>query len=181
MHSKITVHLFLFGGNLRTLIFGYGNLDRQDDGVAWHVIKAYQKSSLHPNADEVCEWISLSGELVTAFQLQLTPELAQEIKQFDRVCFIDAHTGSVPEEIHFEILSPTFQHSPLTHHLTPNSLLAIIQTLYHKDMDAVLLSIRGYEFEFLQTLSDRTQTLVPKAVDVLRQWVENTHPQEGSS
>jgi hydrogenase maturation protease len=163
---------------LRTLIFGYGNLDRQDDGVAWHVITSYQKSSGLFNSEEVSEWISPESPMEAVFQLQLTPELAQEIQQFDRVCFIDAHTGSVLEEIHFEKLSPSFQHSPLTHHLTPNSLLAIIETLYHKDTEAVLLSIRGYEFEFLQTLSDRTQALVPQAVEVLRHWVENPDFQE---
>lgn len=156
---------------MRTLIFGYGNYDRQDDGVAWHVISNLKKSLGYANADEIEDDFYSSDDLVFIFQLQLTPELAESLVEFDRVCLIDAHTGSIPEEIRFRKCDPAFLHSPLTHHLTPEALLSIMQTIYQKTPETVLLSIRGYEFEFTQTLSAETQQLVTQAVNLIRDWL----------
>lgn len=156
---------------MRTLIFGYGNLDRQDDGVAWHILSMLKHALALPDPEFVDDEVNGEPELATLFQLQLTPELAETVAGFDRVCFIDAHTGAVPEQVHSEVLSPSFQHSPLTHHLTPQSLLSIIQTLYQKEIDALLISVRGYEFEFSQKLSIRTQQLVPLAVTDIIEWL----------
>jgi len=158
---------------LRTLIFGYGNLDRQDDGVAWHILVALRRFLALSDPDTIDDEILIRSDLSTVFQLQLTPELAEELTAFDRVCFIDAHTGAVPEEIHIEKISPTFQHSPLTHHLTPQSLLSIMQSLYKKEPDALLISVRGYEFEFSQSLSSRTSRLVPEAVEKILIWLKS--------
>lgn len=156
---------------MRTLIFGYGNYDRQDDGVAWHVISALKKTLGLPDPEIVDDDFDSDDDLVTVFQLQLTPELAESIVKFDRVCLIDAHTGSIPEEILLRKLDPVFLHSPLTHHLTPEALLSITQTIYHKVPETFLLSMRGYEFEFTQTLSPRTQDLVPQAVSLISEWL----------
>ncbi len=34
-----------------------------------------------------------------AFYLQLTPEMAEEISAYEYVCFLDAHTGAIPEPV----------------------------------------------------------------------------------
>jgi hydrogenase maturation protease len=159
---------------LRTLIFGYGNLDRQDDGVAWHILSTLKKSLNLPFPEVIDEDFDSIEDSLLVFQLQLTPEQAESIANFDRVCFIDAHTGAIPEDVRFDQIVPNFQHSPLTHHLTPNSLLSIIQTIYNKDIEAVLLSVRGYEFEFSQDLSERTKKLVPRAVKLIREWLDQS-------
>ena len=156
---------------MRTLIFGYGNYDRQDDGVAWHVIASLRNFLNIPHSDQIDDDFTSTDDLVFIFQLQLTPELAEWVVQFDRVCFIDAHTGAIPEEILLRPLEPTYLNSPLTHHLTPESLLSIIQTIYGKTPEAVLLSVRGYDFQFTQTLSTKTQRLVPQAVTLISQWL----------
>jgi len=159
---------------LRTLILGYGNLDRQDDGVAWHILSALKKSLNLPFPEVIDEDFDSIEDNLLVFQLQLTPEQAESIANFDRVCFIDAHTGAIPEDVRFDQLVPDFQHSPLTHHLTPNSLLSIIQTIYNKDIEAVLLSVRGYEFEFSQDLSERTKKLVSRAVKLIQEWLDKS-------
>jgi hypothetical protein len=51
------------------------------------------------------------------FELQLTPELAETIAQYDRVCFVDAHTGAVQHDMNVSEIAAEFQASPLTHHL----------------------------------------------------------------
>ena len=165
----------------RTLILGYGNLDRQDDGVAWHVLVELAKRAGHPGPFDPGDGILVEQAadapdcLDLMFLLQLTPELAETISKYHRVCFVDAHTGAVPEEVHFSELSHQYQRSPFTHHMTPSTCLAICDTLYGVTLQAVLISIRGYEFGFTSQLSERTQALLPGAVEKVWQWLHSDH------
>lgn len=159
---------------MRTLIFGYGNYDRQDDGVAWHILSELKRSLGLPNSEQIDDDFDSTDDLVLIFQLQLTPELAESLVVFDRLCLIDAHTGAIPEDVRFRKLDPAFLHSPLTHHLTPEALLSITQTLYQQIPETVLVSVHGYEFEFTQSLSSRTQQLVSQAVAKICEWL--SHP-----
>jgi Ni,Fe-hydrogenase maturation factor len=106
-----------------------------------------------------------------AFVLQLTPEMAETLSQFERVCFIDAHTGAVPEEVHMEAVTGAYQASPFTHHLTAATLLALCAALYQAQPEAVLLSVRGYEFGFSRDLSPRTAELADQAADLIVGWI----------
>jgi Ni,Fe-hydrogenase maturation factor len=83
-----------------TLIIGYGNFDRQDDGVAWHVLAevARRLGCAVPLSPEE-EFPPNGGKPDFIFELQLTPELAEAIAQYERVCFVDAHTGAVPHDV----------------------------------------------------------------------------------
>ena len=155
----------------KTLLIGYGNLDRQDDGVAWHILMALLKRfdySLpsHPD-DEIFE---IESNPAFMFLLQLTPELAEDIAGYERVCFIDAHTSAIPEELHVAEVSPIFQNSPFTHHITPQTCISLASTLYDVTPEALLVSIRGYEFDFSRQLSQQTQALVSQAVQTIWEW-----------
>lgn len=158
---------------MRTLVFGYGNMDRQDDGAAWHVMVHIRRLLELPEPEEIDEDFSSSTDLVFVYQLQLTPEISEELVKFDRVCFIDAHSGSIPDEIRFVKVEPQFQHSPLTHHLTPDSLLAITNAVHQRYPQTLLLSIRGHEFQFTQSLSEKTNLLIPKASELIINWLNN--------
>jgi len=105
------------------------------------------------------------------FLLQLTPELSELIAQYRRVCFIDAHTGNISEEILFRRIKPEFQTNPFTHHLSPDSCMSLVYYLYQKQPEAVLLSIRGYEFGFSQKLSKATSKLLDKSLNTLLNWI----------
>lgn len=163
---------FLIEDDMATLILGYGNKDRQDDGVAWHVLSSLCNTLKKNPNEEIAEEFTKGTDLAMIFQLQLMPEQCEFIATYDRVCFIDAHTGAITEEIRVQPLVQHFQSSPLTHHLSPESLLSITNTIYNKSPESVLLSIRGYEFGFSQNLSDRTQLLVPQAVNLILEWLD---------
>jgi hydrogenase maturation protease len=155
----------------KTLILGYGNLDRQDDGVAWHIlINLAKKLQIEfPNPED--EIYLTDGPVGFIFTLQLSPELADEISIFDRICFVDAHTGIVPEDVHFQILAPQYQTSPLTHHMTPNTLLEITRFIKNSVPEAILVSVRGYEFGFYRSLSAQTEFFSKQAVDLIMDWI----------
>jgi hydrogenase maturation protease len=155
----------------RTLLIGYGNADRQDDGVAWHVLTALRRLLGKPALEEG-EAFEPDGENPDfLFTLQLTPEMAETLADYRRVCFVDAHTGNVPEEIHFRQLEAKYQRSPFTHHLTPDTLLALCEQLYAQTPDAILVSVRGYQFGFERALSPETQALVEPAAQTILDWL----------
>ncbi|MCC7355033.1 MAG: hydrogenase maturation protease [Anaerolineae bacterium] len=159
---------------VRTLIIGYGNPDREDDGVAWHILHR-----LAERWGRAVSPITESGGLNQLDEspallaiLQLTPELAEEIARYDYVCFVDAHTGAYNEDIRFQPIASNFQTSPFTHHLTPESCLFLAATLYGHAPRARVLSVRGYRFGFSRTLSPETAALVEEAVESILGWLE---------
>jgi hydrogenase maturation protease len=158
---------------MTTLVLGYGNLDRQDDGVAWHVLATLMKTYGHSVPDSIdIDTLDQKNDIYFYYQLQLLPELADDLCKYDRAVFIDAHTGSIPNDIEVVTASPSFQNSPLTHHLTVNSLLYIAQSINRKVPETILVSIRGHEFKFSQQLSPETNSLVPAAVDLIYKWIK---------
>jgi len=156
----------------QTLVIGYGNPDRQDDGVAWHILHALAVRLDLPAPDSYEDLFPPNDRLDFVFNLQLTPEMAEEIAPYEQVCFVDAHTGSIARQVQLVPLEGRFQHSPFTHHLTPQSLLSMCQALYGKTPQAVLLSVRGYQFEFERQLSNETAALVPEALELILEWME---------
>jgi hydrogenase maturation protease len=157
------------------LVLGYGNLDRQDDGVAWHVLGNLMKTFGHPVPNSIdIDTLDQKNGIYFYYQLQLLPELADELFKYDRAVFIDAHTGAIPNDIEVVSITPSFQSSPLTHHLTVNSLLSIAQSINENVPDSILVSIRGFEFKFSQQLSQKAKELVPIAVDRIQKWIKET-------
>ena len=155
----------------RTLLIGYGNPDREDDGVAWHILRALTIKMGLPTPTSYEDEFPQNTQVDFAFHLQLTPEMAEEIAAYEYVCFVDAHTGNIPESVRIIDVESDFQRSPFTHHLTPQSLISICETLYGKKPDAALLSVLGYRFLFTRQLSEETTMLVPQAVDLIWEWL----------
>jgi hydrogenase maturation protease len=155
----------------RTLLIGYGNPDREDDGVAWHILRALTVKMGLPAPSSYEDEFPQNAQVDFAFYLQLTPEMAEEIANYEYVCFLDAHTGAIPEPVRLIGVDSDFQRSPFTHHLTPQSLMSMCETLYGKKPEAALLSVLGYRFLFTRQLSEETQALVPEAVDLIWEWL----------
>ncbi len=156
----------------KPLIIGYGNADRQDDGVAWHILRnlAEQLGQSIPNDPGTSiEVYHDTADLI--FILQIFPELAETISQYPRICFVDAHTANISEEISWVELSPIYEKSPLTHHMSPQTVLSIAATIYGSAPQAILVSIRGYEFEFDRALSQKTATLADHATKLIWDWI----------
>ena len=153
------------------LLIGYGNPDREDDGVAWHILRAVAVKLGLPAPDSYEDEFPTNELIDFAFNLQLTPELAEDVSAYQYVCFIDAHTGNIPEPVRLIDVESEFQRSPFTHHLTPQSLLSICETVYSKTPNAALLSVRGYRFLFTRELSEETEELVPQAVELTMNWL----------
>jgi hydrogenase maturation protease len=156
------------------LLVGYGNLDREDDGVAWHILShlAEKRGAVVRDLDTFDEAPGDADGLHLLYTLQLTPELAEVVAGYDAVCFIDAHTGSYAEDVRVAHLEAGFQTSPFTHHMTPETCLALAKSLYGESPKAIVVSVRGYRFGFSRQLSQETAALALEAARRISAWLE---------
>lgn len=161
----------------RTLLLGYGNQDRGDDGVAWHILGMLAKKLKQPILQYPGEIFHPKSDYPDLmFTLQLTPELSETLAKYDRICFIDAHTGAIPEKVQIINIEASFQTTPFTHHLTPHICLCLAENLFNKKPSAVLVSVRGYDFDFKPSLSNQTAILAEEAFQIIWDWLHSRNP-----
>jgi len=156
----------------KILIVGYGNPDREDDGVAWHILERLAERLGRPDPIQAAESLEgADGAPDLLCRLQLDPDLAEIAADYDRICFVDAHTGAYAEDVRFEEIAGGFQASPFTHHMTPETVLALAATLYGRAPQGAVVSVRGYQFGFAHALSPATAQLAEAAAERIMAWL----------
>jgi hydrogenase maturation protease len=115
-----------------TLIIGYGNPARADDGFG------YRAAERVPGALAV---------------QQLMPELMEPIARARRVIFIDASTVGAPGEICRSTLVPCRTGPIFTHHLTPEMLVGGALVLYGRAPKAEIVTVCGADWSASESLS----------------------------
>ena len=150
----------------RTLVIGFGNAFRRDDGAGYAVLNAVRARLGRPLLGTEDDGFDDRGHQMDTILLhQLVPELAEDVVPYDLVIFVDAHIGHVPELVYEEELDVCYKSATVTHTLHPCSVLALTQELHGRCPRGVLVSIRGYDFDFGEGLSEDTAALIPEAVD----------------
>ncbi len=154
----------------KALVIGYGNPSRQDDGAGYHVVNKLNRQLGRDSLAEDSDGLDEPQEAVNAIWVhQLVPELAETISRYDMVIFVDAHTGAYAEEIQVEVVEPIYRPSLVSHHMKPGTLMALAGDLYKRLPRSILVSIRGYEFDFGSELSARTRELADDALAHVRE------------
>ncbi len=150
----------------RTIIIGYGNIDRADDGAAFEVINALRQRLGQKILDEGDTGLEeLGSENDSIFLSQLMPEIMEVLAGYNQIIFVDAHVGTNTGDLNCVQVVPEYVSSTFTHHMTPASLLAFLEVLYNHKPAGHIVSLRGYDFDFKRVLSPGTQILVPRAVE----------------
>jgi hydrogenase maturation protease len=141
---------------MKTLILGFGNTLRRDDGLGIYAAQALASLTL-PDDVEICTYH------------QLSPELSPVLAQVDHAIFIDAALTSSEEKpgtIKTRTLKPrTSQPGSITHHFDPETLLAMAETLYGHAPQAMLFSVTAASFDLGEGLSPETTTALPVLID----------------
>ncbi len=138
------------------IVYGYGNPGRQDDGLG-------------PALVERLDEAGLPGVLpLTGFQLNI--EDARTIADGSAVIFVDASIDGEEPFSFFEI-EPSNEIRFTTHSISPESVLALCRDLFNESQRASMLSIRGYEWEFAEGLSEEAGHNMEKAYDFLRKTI----------
>jgi hydrogenase maturation protease len=154
----------------QTLVIGYGNLDRADDGVAYYVINALRRRlGQNALAEDETGLEALGTEIDSIFLSQLSPELMEIMADYHRVIFVDAHVYENVESLYCVPVVPEYSPSAFSHHISPAVILALLKSLYQREPAGYLVSVRGYDFDFHRDLSENTEALVEAAVEYILQ------------
>lgn len=137
----------------KVILVGFGNEYRKDDGLGIKLLDLIE--------DEKVEKIKVQ---------ELSYSIIDDIKDFDIVIFIDASLEG--EDISFKKIEKKETFSPLTHHLMPEELLIWAEFINKKSYDFYLLSIRGYDFDFGENLSEKAKINLEKALNFLKNFLE---------
>jgi hydrogenase maturation protease len=149
---------------VKTLILGYGNRSRTDDGVGWFVVERLEELAL-PDI-----------ELLTSHQLDV--DHAELISRFEAVVFVDAAMPQSQLSISHTVVKAHFQSHAVAHYLTPSDLLELALTLFGRAPQAILFSIRGSDFNFGTMLSPSTERAAHDAVRQIQQLLSTRQPPE---
>ena len=159
----------------RMLVIGYGNPYRRDDGVAFHIINALRKRlglrALAPDEDGEEE---LGGPIDTLMLHQLLPELAPLLKDYEKIVFVDAHAGIIPDEIRVVAVREEYGFQAVTHHMSPGMMLALAREANGTAAsEAWLVSVKGVDFDFGTELSPACQGYAMAAAEKILAMAKN--------
>lgn len=129
----------------RLLIYGIGNVGRQDDGLAIRLIERLAATALPAGVT-----------LEAGYQLSIEDALL--VAEFDTVLFMDATVEKdAPTPFSLRPLAPAAEVAFSTHSTSPAGVLALCAELYGRRPRAFLLALPGYEWELREELSARGQ------------------------
>jgi hydrogenase maturation protease len=138
------------------LILGYGNPLRSDDGLGWRAAEELSRTLSSPHVEVLARH-------------QLTPELADAVRQADAVFFIDATRDGEPGELTCEPVSPLPTNERFSHQLSPAGILALARQLYGACPRAFLVSLCGECFDYGEKLSPRIAAGLPHLTALVAQ------------
>jgi len=150
------------------LIVAYGNPLRCDDGVAWRAADA-----LAPKCSE--------SDVEILRLHQLTPELADTVRYFRCVMFVDAapcdRSKNQPGMIRVEeIRGFTSEPARFSHVLSPKKVLNLAWQLYDARPRAFVITVAGQDFDHGDCLSAPVASALPELVARIERLVEDSNP-----
>jgi hydrogenase maturation protease len=151
--------------NHRTLVVGYGNAYCHDDGVALYIINELRRRSgireLQPDEDGMDE---LSHDVDSVMLHQLVPEVAPLAADYRLIVFVDAHVGTIPDDVRVVPVEEEHRFHAVTHHMSPGMLLSLTKEEKGVAPRAFLISVKGENFDFGLGLSDQCRRCADLAV-----------------
>jgi hydrogenase maturation protease len=164
----------------RTLVVGFGNPYRRDDGVGRAVVNALRRELGQPVLDPLDDGFEeLGREVDTVVAHQLVPEFASLLGPYALAIFVDAHLGEATEPLCEQPIAPLPHSTSVSHHMHPGTLLDLARRMHGRAPEGLLLSLQGHDFDFGETLSPATARLVPPAVARIRALIKGPADESG--
>lgn len=149
---------------IQILVYGYGNPGREDDGLGIELVKRLEN------------WSKLSGLKGIEFDsnYQLNIEDAGIISEKDVVIFADASNEEIDDFIFTEV-SGESEVSFTTHAASPGYIVKLCTDLFGKSPRVYLMHIKGYQWEFRESISEKAENNLQKAFDFIKDYLVNLH------
>jgi hydrogenase maturation protease len=122
------------------LLYGYGNPGRQDDGLGPGLVEEIAALGL-PHVE-------------TDANYQPLIEDAAQIAEFDLVLFVDTTVEEEIDDFVVRKLEPAKEIAFTSHHVSPESILAMCEEMYGRIPQAWLIGVRGYGFEYAEGFTE---------------------------
>jgi hydrogenase maturation protease len=139
---------------VKSLVIGYGNSFRSDDGIGAKV------------AEIVAVW--QFPEVRSLSCHQLTPELAADLAEVDLAIFVDATPSVKGAKIELRSLNIIESTQIRSHFSDPCALLSLTQAIYGKSPQGWWLIVPGINFELGDSLSPVAEKGVSQAVTQIK-------------
>jgi hydrogenase maturation protease len=139
----------------RTLVIGYGNTLRSDDGAG-------------PKVAEALGTLELQGVRTLSCAL-LGPELAEPVSEAESVVFVDAAIDT--REVQLRTVVPADSSQLMAHAAEPATVLALARDVFGHAPQAWLLTLPVENIELGETFSPTTQRAIGTATRMLRQFL----------
>lgn len=137
----------------RTLVIGFGNPAREDDGIGPVVAERVEKLNL--------------AQVTVDIDYQLSVEHAADVALVDTVVFVDASVDS-DEPFAFSAVKPLYIESFSSHSMSPEQVMGMAVELFQAKTKGYLLGIRGYSFGmFREEMTAKASLNSQRAAEVL--------------
>lgn len=140
-----------------TLVIGYGNPMRSDDGLGIYLAELLEKQNI-PGV-----------EVMTCHQL--TPELVEDMIQYKNVILIDAGLSTDDFKIE-KVEKNSLKTLNSSHHVAPSVLLNLTEDLYGKNLSLSLCTLKGENFDFGSEISDASRKRVNLCLTALKRHIQ---------
>ena len=161
----------------KALIIGYGNAYCHDDGVALYIINQLRRHrgihQLQPDEDGLDD---LGHELDSIMLHQMVPEVVPVAANYQLVVFVDAHVGSIPDDVRVVRVEEEDRFHAVTHHMSPGMILSMIRRTKDVAPPGYLVSVRGKNFDFGLGLSDPCKLCADMAIQKILELEKGLNP-----
>ena len=139
--------------NNRVAVIGYGNVLRGDDGIGIIAVRQIKNCVKGMNVD-------------TYEYHQLSMEVLPVLSEYGKIIFIDCSS----EIEHGEVLCHQIRSDnkitlTMTHYLTPQQILQLLEILYGKKPIGYICKIGGRVFDFGSDISKEVMDATPKLIN----------------
>jgi hydrogenase maturation protease len=107
---------------------------------------------LQPDEDGLDE---LGRKLDSVMLHQLVPEIVPVIANYRMIVFVDAHLGTIPDEVRVVRVEEEHGFHAVTHHMSPGMILKMVREKKGFAPASYLVSVRGENFDFGFGISDK--------------------------
>lgn len=143
---------------MKTLVYGYGNVGRKDDGLG--VLCALEiEKWLHQEA--------IAGVVVeTNYQLNI--EDAETISKYDVIYFVDASLEAIKDVSLTKVIPDDNIIEFSMHAISPAYVLKLCSNMFGKKPKVNLVHIKGYEWDFSEGTSKPALKNLASAIKLLQ-------------
>jgi len=151
----------------KILIYGIGNVGRQDDGIAIRLVEQLEASLVGT---------PFFAQITFESNYQLGIEDALLLSDFDVVFFVDATKESQAlSPFSIRRLLPSHELAFTTHAMSFSTILSICDELYGRTPKTFLITVPGYEWGISETMSDAAKLNLKQTVNGITAGMEGAY------